>query len=204
MGKRESFGRPDGQPTDMLGDTVRAGITIEADHAEQCEAFDQAAAAHALLADRARWNKYLKLARNLRFGEEAEAMVFLAAAAPVPTMGRKAKDPVSAWLYAQADAAGHGPHSRAHGAAVLALPPHDPTNGLGYDIAGGIDHHAAGGKAPHSKAPCQVISKDAAPRTLREHAQKRRDAREAGQGFFCGLAFRTPSESDDDLIPEGA
>lgn len=192
------------KPTDLLGDTIRDALAIETEHAEQCQAFDAAAAAHALLADRARWNKYVTLARKLHFGWESEAMVFLAAASPVPTKGRKAKDPIEAWLYAQADAEGHGPHSRHHGAAVVRLRADDPTDGIAYDVAGGMDYHAATRAVSPPKAASPESGVTTSDRAKREIARKRRAAREAGQGFFAGLAFRAPRDPDaDDLIPEG-
>lgn len=202
MGKRDdSFGRLDGHPADLLGDAI--AVAIEADHAEHCDAFDAAAAAHALLADRERWDAYVALARRLGFRGDAEAVVFVAAATPAPRKGRDAADPVRAAIYAAAEADGHGPHSRKHGAAVVALPAHDPTEGIAYSVAGGMDYHATARKAPRPKAPGPAVGKQADARRLREIQQAKRVARETGQGFFFGLGFRAPRDPDDDLLPEG-
>lgn len=191
------------KPTDLLGDLIADALTIEAEHAEQDAEFDGAALAHALYADRARWNEYVTLARNLKL-RDAEAVVFVAAATPAPTKGRRAADPIRAAIFAAAEADGCGPHSRKHGAAVLTLPPRDPTDGLTYDVAAGADRHEAEISRPRTKAPGPAKGRVASDRTLREQAQKRRAARESGQGFFFGLGFRSPVDpDDDDLLPEG-
>lgn len=162
-----------------------------------------AARAHALLADSNRWNSYVRLARNLGFRGDAEAVVFCAAAAPTPTRGRKADDPIRAAIHAAAESEGRGPHARKHGAAVVTPPPNDPTNGSVYDVAGGLDHHRAQLKAPRATAPAPAVGCRAAARTLRRHQQAQRRAREARQGFFCGLGFRVPRDPDDDDLAAG-
>lgn len=163
-----------------------------------------AARAHALLADSNRWNSYVRLARNLGFRGDAEAVVFCAAAAPIPRKGRKAADPIRAAIHAAAESEGRGPHAAKHGAAVVTPPLDDPTNGVAYDVAGGLDRHQSTLKAPRAKAPAPAVGCRATDRTLRRHQQAKRRARETGQGFFCGLGFRAPRDPDDDLIPEGA
>lgn len=191
------------KPTDLLGDTIHDAIAIDADHAEQCDAFDAAAAAYALLADRGRWAKYVKLAHNLGL-RDAEAVVFCAAATPPPRKGRNAADPIRAAIFAAAEAEGRGPYARRHGAAVAALLADDPTEGIGYDVAGGMDYHATR-HAPRRTEATNAGSTTAPDRAMREIARKRRAAREAGQGFFPGLAFRAPRDpDDDDLLSEVA
>lgn len=162
-----------------------------------------AARAHALLADADRWNSYVRLARNLGFRGDAEAVVFCAAAAPTPRKGRDAADPIRAAIFSAAEAEGRGPHARKHGAAVVTPPTNDPTNGAAYDPASALDHHRSTLKAPRSKAPAPAVGCRAAGRTLRRHQQAQRRAREARQGFFCGLGFRAPRDPDDDDFAAG-